>query len=53
MGGKYLLIICLLLLVVGVPVVIAYCLFYYILDRRATYQESMDSITKDLKNTVL
>ena len=27
--------------------VVAYCLFYYILDRRATYQESMDSITKD------
>jgi len=26
---------------------IAYCLFYYILDKRASYQESMDAITKD------
>ncbi len=31
----------------AICVIVAYCLFYYILDRRATYQESMDSITKD------
>ena len=46
-GMWLLLILCFLLVGNGGAYAIAYCLFYYILDRRATYQESMDSITKD------
>lgn len=47
MKKKYVYLFFFLFLSICFPFIIAYFLFYYILDRRATYQESMDSITKD------